>query len=105
MTVASLVAAQRTEHDVCHAVSCRALGLSESWLYKWLSRGPSDQELRRRCLDEAVKASFDDSGGTPGDIWVAESVRRPHRGGLEGVGEHGGGFDGPPRPGCPQPQA
>jgi transposase InsO family protein len=42
------------------------LDLSESWLYKWLSRGPSDQELRRRRLDEAVKASFDDSGGTPG---------------------------------------
>lgn len=66
MSVASFVAAQRTEYDVPHAVSCRALGLSESWLYKWLSRGPSSQELRRRRLDEAVKASFDDSGGTPG---------------------------------------
>lgn len=66
MTVASFVAAQRTEHDVPHAVSCRALDVSESWLYKWLNRGPSRQELRRRRLDEAVKASFDDSGGTPG---------------------------------------
>lgn len=65
MSVALFVAAQRTEYDVPHAVSCRALDLSESWLYKWLSRGPSDQELRRRRLDEAVKASFDDSGGTP----------------------------------------
>jgi hypothetical protein len=35
MTVASFVAAQRTEHDVPHAVSCRALDVSESWLYKW----------------------------------------------------------------------
>jgi len=66
MTVASFVASQRTDHGVPHVVSLRALDLSESWLYKWLSRGPSDQELRRQRLDEAVKASFDDSGGTPG---------------------------------------
>lgn len=66
MTVASFIAAQRTDHDVAHAVSCRVLEVSESWLYKWLSRGPSGQELRRSRLDEAVKASFDDSGGTPG---------------------------------------
>lgn len=66
MSVASFVAAQRTEFGVPHVVSLRALDLSESWLYKWLSRGPSQQELRRRRLDEAVKASFDDSGGTRG---------------------------------------
>jgi transposase InsO family protein len=66
MTVASFIAAQRTDHRVPHAVACRILEVSESWLYKWLSRGPSDSELRQRRLDEAVKASFDDSGGTPG---------------------------------------
>lgn len=66
MIVASFVASQRTTHGVPHVVSLRALDLSESWLYKWLSRGPSDTELRRGFLDEAVKASFDDSGGTPG---------------------------------------
>lgn len=66
MSVALFVASQRTEHGVPHAVSLRALDLSESWLYKWLSRGPSDQQRRRRRLDQAVKASFDDSDGTPG---------------------------------------
>jgi len=66
MSVASFVAAQRTEFGVPHAVSCRALDLSESWLYRWLGRGPSTSELRRRRLDEVVKASFDDSGGNPG---------------------------------------
>ena len=35
MSVASFVAAQRTEHDVPHALTCRALELSESWFYKW----------------------------------------------------------------------
>ena len=31
MTVASFVAAQRTDHGVPHAVACRALDVSESW--------------------------------------------------------------------------
>jgi putative transposase len=66
MTVASLVASQRTEHGVPHAVCCRALELSESWFYKWRDRPPTPRAIRRARLDEAVKASFGDSGGTPG---------------------------------------
>lgn len=66
MTVASFVAAQRTDHGVPHALSCRALGLSESWFYKWRGRPPTARQDRRARLDAAVKASFDDSGGTPG---------------------------------------
>lgn len=66
MSVASFVAAQRTDHGVPHAVSCRALALSESWFYKWRDREPTAREARRVELDAAVKASFDDSGGTPG---------------------------------------
>jgi len=41
MTVASFVAAQRTEHGVPHALSCRALELGESWFYKWRDRPPT----------------------------------------------------------------
>jgi putative transposase len=66
MTVASFVAAQRAEHGVPHAVSCRALKVSESWFYKWRDRPPTPRQARRVELDAAVKASFDDSGGTPG---------------------------------------
>jgi putative transposase len=66
MTVASFVASQRTEHGVPHAVCCRALELSESWFYKWRGRPPTPRATRRARLDEAVKASFGDSGGTPG---------------------------------------
>lgn len=66
MTVASFVAAQRTEHGVAHALSCRALGLSESWFYKWKDRQPTPRQARRAGLDAAVKASFDELGGTPG---------------------------------------
>jgi putative transposase len=34
MSVASLIASQRTDHGVPHAKCCRWLGVSESWFYK-----------------------------------------------------------------------
>ena len=66
MSVARFIAAQRTEHRVSHAKCCRWLGVSESWFYKWKDRPPTARQARRAELDAAVKASFDDSGGTPG---------------------------------------
>jgi putative transposase len=66
VSVASFVAAQRTDHGVPHAKCCRWLGLSESWFYKWHGREPTARQRRRTELDAAVRVSFDDSGGTPG---------------------------------------
>lgn len=66
MSVATFIAAQRTEHRVPHAKCCRWLGVSESWFYKWHDREPTARDQRRAELDAAVKAFFDDSGGTPG---------------------------------------
>jgi transposase InsO family protein len=66
MTVASFIASQRTEHGVSHALSCRALDVPESTFYKWRDRPPTPRQARRVELDAAVKASFDESGGTPG---------------------------------------
>jgi hypothetical protein len=34
VSVAAFIGSQRTKHGVPHAVTCRALGLSESWFYK-----------------------------------------------------------------------
>jgi len=65
MTVASFIAAQRTAHGVPHAAACRALEVPESTFYKWRNRPPTAGQARRSRLDEAVKASFDDSGGNP----------------------------------------
>jgi transposase InsO family protein len=42
------------------------LGVSESWFYKWHDRAPTARQRRRAELDAAVRASFADSGGTPG---------------------------------------
>jgi putative transposase len=66
VSVACFIASQRTEYRVPHAKCCRWLGVSESWFYKWHDRPPTARQRRRAALDEAVKASFDDSGGTPG---------------------------------------
>ena len=66
MSVASFIASQRTDHGVSHAKCCRWLGVSESWFYKWHDREPTAREQRHGELDAAVRASFDDSGGTPG---------------------------------------
>jgi len=66
MSVASFIASQRTEHRVPHAKCCRWLEVSESWFYKWHDREPTARQQRRAELDVAVRASFEDSGGTPG---------------------------------------
>lgn len=66
MSVARFIASQRTDHGVSHAKCCRWLGVPESWFYKWHDRMPTRREQRRVELDAAVRASFDDSGGTPG---------------------------------------
>lgn len=66
MTVASFIAAQRTDHGVPHATTCRWLDVKPSTFYKWLNRPPTERQQRRARLDAAVKQSFDDSGGTPG---------------------------------------
>ena len=75
MTVASFVAAQRTEHGVPHAVSCRTLGLSESWFYKWHNRPLSARQVRRAEIDAKIRAAFDASGGTYGSPRVLGELR------------------------------
>ena len=52
MTVASFVASQRAEFDVPHALSCRALGVSESWFYKWHDRPAT---ARQSVADSSTK--------------------------------------------------
>ena len=66
MILAGSVVDQRTEHGVPHALTCRALQVSESWFYKWRDRPPTPAARRRAAVDAAVAASFDASGGTYG---------------------------------------
>jgi transposase InsO family protein len=75
MSLASFVASQRTDHDVPHTVACRALGVSESWFYKWRNRPLPARRRRRDALDAAVRKFFDESGGTYGSPRVLDDLR------------------------------
>ncbi|MCC2281004.1 IS3 family transposase, partial [Streptomyces sp. ET3-23] len=75
MTVADFIAGQRTEHRVPHAVSCRALEVSESWFYKWRDRPPTARDEHRAELAAAVKKVFDTSGGTYGSPRIHVELR------------------------------
>lgn len=79
MTAAAFVASQRTDHGIPHAVACGALGVSESWFYRWRAGPLSRIEARRADLDAAVKDCFEESDSTYGSprIWV--QLRRARR--------------------------
>jgi putative transposase len=64
---------------VPHAVACRALTVSESWFYKWISRqqqhAPTTAEQRRAGLDVAVAEAFEAARGLHGSPRVLVDVR------------------------------
>lgn len=74
MTVAAFISSQRTVYNVPHAVSCRALGLSESWFYKWRDRPLTPRQQRRAELADKIRAIFDASGGTYGSPRVTQDL-------------------------------
>jgi putative transposase len=56
--VAALIAAQRVQHRIPHALSCRALGVSPSWFYKWKDARPGPRRQRRDRLKTEVARLF-----------------------------------------------
>ena len=74
--IAEIVAC-RTELHIPYAVSCRALGVSESWFYKHRDRPPTPTVCRRRRLDAAIETVFAEHNGEYGSPRVhAELVER-----------------------------
>jgi hypothetical protein len=47
--VAAFISSQKTEHGIDHITSCRALGVSQSWFYKWKNRIGQDAPGCHRC--------------------------------------------------------
>jgi putative transposase len=72
VTVAAFISSCRAEHAVPVTVSCRALGVSQSWYYKWRDRPPTARQDRQAELAEAVWESFGASGFTYGSprVWL-----------------------------------
>lgn len=76
MSLARFIAAQRTGYGVPHAVSCRTLGRSQAWLYKWRDGDCSVRRARRAELAAAVKRVFYQSQCRYGSPRVAVQLRR-----------------------------
>ena len=75
MSVARFIADQRTFYRVPHATTCALLGVSASWLYKWLDRTPTASEQRRAEVDVAVAAAFGKARGLHGSPRLVADLR------------------------------
>ncbi len=72
------IVTERANHQIPHAVSCRALGVSESWFYKHRNRPPTVTEQRRDRLDTAIGDVFETHDGEYGSPRVhAELIEQP----------------------------
>jgi putative transposase len=58
VSLAGFVAAQRVEHRVPHATSCRAVQVSQAWFYKWAHGDVSLRRARRAALAGQIKYVF-----------------------------------------------
>ena len=64
--MAAFIASQRERHGVPQAVSCRALGVSPSWFYKWRHGDRSPRRARRERLKAEVRRLFEVHEGKRG---------------------------------------
>jgi transposase-like protein len=75
VAVAALIAAQRDEHRVPHAVACRALGVSRSWSCKWNGGMLTPRAARRAALAAEVRRLFRAHRGTYGSPRITADLR------------------------------
>jgi transposase InsO family protein len=73
--VAAFIASQREGHGIPQAVSCRALGVSQSWFYKWKSGRLPPRAARRERLKAEVGRLFAARGGRDGSPRVTAALR------------------------------
>jgi transposase InsO family protein len=73
--VAALIAAQREQHQIPHALACRALGVSQSWFYKWRGGALPPRAQRRERLKAEVARLFAGHQGKYGSPRIAADLR------------------------------
>jgi putative transposase len=73
--VAEFIVAQRVEHQVPYATSCRALSVSQAWFYKWRDGDPSPQHARREQLRIEIRGLFAAHRGTYGSPRITADLR------------------------------
>ena len=75
MSLAGLIAVQRAEHGIPYAVSCRALGMSQAWFYKWRNGDRSARHRRRAALSSLVANLFGQHHGSYGSPRITADLR------------------------------
>ena len=77
--MAAFIAAQRDARRIPHGVSCRALGVSQSWFYKWASHARAGtlppRAARRARLAAEVQRLFDVHQGKRGSPMITADLR------------------------------
>ena len=73
--MAGFIVAQREDHGVAYASSCRALSVSPSWFYKWRDGDPSPQHARREQLKVEIGRLFAAHRGTYGSPRITADLR------------------------------
>jgi putative transposase len=58
VSLAGFIAAQRAEHAIPCASSCRAVGVSQAWFYKWVHGDVSLRRARREALAAQIRYLF-----------------------------------------------
>jgi transposase InsO family protein len=73
--VAGFIASQREAHGVPQAVSCRALGVSQSWFYKWKDGQLPPRAARRERLKAEIARLFRQRDGKDGSPRITAALR------------------------------
>ncbi len=73
--MAAFIASQREPHGVPQAVSCRALGVSPSWFYRWKDGELPPRAARRQRLKAGVARLFAVREGKDGAPRIAAALR------------------------------
>ena len=72
--MARFIAAQRADHGVPYAVSCRALEVPGSWFYKWRRGDASPRRVRRERLKAEVARLFEAHKGKRGSPMITADL-------------------------------
>ena len=73
--MAAFIASRRESRGIPHVVSCRALGVSESWFYKWKDGDHSARRARRERLKAEVRRLFAEHKGKRGSPVITADLR------------------------------
>ena len=73
--MAAFIASQREDHGIPHASACRALGVSQSWFYKWRAGVLPPRAARRERLKVEIGRLFRSHEGTYGAPRITADLR------------------------------